>query len=70
MNPLVEAHLAVVVESSRFLQRVMTLPSGLRSDFRALRESLETEIKVDAPSSGKADSENSTAMVLPSLRVS
>ena len=26
----------------------MTLPSGLRSDFRALRESLETEIKVDA----------------------
>ena len=63
MNPLVNAHLAVVVESSRFLQRVMTLPSGLRSDFRALRESLETEIKVDAPSSGKAEVDDGAATV-------
>ena len=63
MNPLVNAHLAVVVESSRFLQRVMTLPSGLRSDFRALRESLEREVKLDAPSSGKAEVDDGAATV-------
>ncbi len=63
MNPLVNAHLAVVVESSRFLQRVMTLPSGLRSDFRALWESLETEIKVDAPAWENAEVDDGAATV-------
>ncbi len=61
MNPLVEAHLAVVVESSRFLQRVVTLPSGLRSDFRALRESLETELETDPPSGGNVEPDDGTA---------
>ena len=63
MNPLVNAHLAVVVESSRFLQRVMTLPSGLRSDFRALRESLEREVKLDAPAWENAEVDHGAATV-------
>ena len=63
MNPLVNAHLAVVVESSRFLQRVMTLPSGLRSDFRALRESLEREVKLDAPACENAEVDHGAATV-------
>ena len=61
MNPLVEAHLAVVVESSRFLQRVVTLPSGLRSDFRELRESLEAEMNVDQSSWGNTKGDKGKA---------
>ena len=63
MNSLVNAHLAVVVESSRYLEKVMTLPPGLRSGFRELRESLETETGADQSSRGNTEVEDGTAAV-------
>ena len=61
MNPLVDAHLAVVVESIRYLQRVTILPSGLRSDFRELWESLETEASIYQLSRGNTEGDRAKA---------
>ena len=63
MNPLVNAHLAVVVESSRYLEKAMTLPPGLRSGFRELRESLETETSADQSSRGNTEVDDGTAVL-------
>ena len=47
MNPFVNAHLAAIVESNRFLETVVTSPLGLYSDVKMLRESLPTELAAE-----------------------
>ncbi len=47
MNPFVDAHLAAIVESNRFLETVVTSPLGLRSDITMLRESLSIPLAAD-----------------------
>ena len=47
MNPFVDAHLAAIVESNRFLETVVTSPLGLHSDLKMLRESLSIPLAAD-----------------------
>ncbi len=47
MNPFVDAHLATIVESNRFLETVVTSPLGLHSDIKMLRESLPIPLAAD-----------------------
>ena len=47
MNPFVNAHLAAIVESNRFLETVITSPLGLYSDVKMLRESLPIELAAE-----------------------
>ena len=49
MNPFVDAHLAAIVESNRFLETVVTSPLGLHSDIKMLRESLAISMAADLP---------------------
>ena len=47
MSPFVDAHLAAIVESNRFLETVVTSPLGLHSDIKMVRESLSNPLAAD-----------------------